>query len=121
MNGDATVVLTITRTELGMITDALELMEDAEHLRPWRQDLAAALREKVEKMAAPCDQPSRYRYQIGCRCPGCIAENTEYSRIWRSNSDRRWRSYAGHAAPDFLWTILLLLFILVLLRMLGAV
>lgn len=78
MNEDATVVLTITRTELGMIVDSLELMEDAEHLRPWRQELAAALLEKVAGMS-------------------------------------------GHAAPDFLWTILLILFIIVLLRMLGAV
>lgn len=38
-----------------------------------------------------CDRPSRYRYQIGCRCPACRAENTEYSRIWRSNLSRRWR------------------------------
>lgn len=30
------------------------------------------------------------------------------------------RSESGHTAPDFLWTIALILFIIVMLRMLGA-
>lgn len=55
MTEDATVLLAITRSELGMVIDALELLEDAEHLRPWRQELAAALLKKVMGMEALSD------------------------------------------------------------------
>lgn len=55
MTDDATVVLAITRSELGMIVDALELLEDAEHLRPERQADAAALLEKITSLNALCD------------------------------------------------------------------
>lgn len=35
---------------------------------------------------------------------------------WHARSDAE----SGHTAPDFLWTIALILFIVVMLRMLGA-
>lgn len=31
---------------------------------------------------APCADPSRYRYQRGCRCSGCVAAQAEYKRKW---------------------------------------
>lgn len=55
MNPDATVLLALTRSEMGLVIDALELMEDAEHLRPWRQELAADLLAKIDKLTALCD------------------------------------------------------------------
>lgn len=49
MNIDDEVTIILTRGELGLIKDALELLEDAEHLRPERQELARALLEKLEQ------------------------------------------------------------------------
>lgn len=49
---DGHVVLCVTRAELGMINDALELMEDLEHLRPERQlEIGEFLHKVVEMMA----------------------------------------------------------------------
>lgn len=31
---------------------------------------------------ATCDEPSRYRYQRGCRCAGCVVAQAEYKRRW---------------------------------------
>lgn len=52
MIGEGHVVLCVTRTELGMITDALELMEDLEHLRPERQFVISEFLHRFEEMMA---------------------------------------------------------------------
>lgn len=49
MKADDELTILVTRIELALITDGLELLEDAEHLRPWRQDLARALLDKLER------------------------------------------------------------------------
>lgn len=50
-------------------------------------------------------------------CSTCLA-----ARIAMAHADDcRCRGCAGHAAPDYLWTIVLILFIVVLLRYLGAI
>jgi hypothetical protein len=48
IDDEITIIIT-TRGDLGLIRDALELLEDAEHLRPERQDLARALINKLEQ------------------------------------------------------------------------
>ncbi|HKR51562.1 MAG TPA: hypothetical protein VJT72_18670 [Pseudonocardiaceae bacterium] len=50
--GDGHVVLCVTRSEIGMIRDALELMEDLEHLRPDRQLEVGGFLHKIEEMMA---------------------------------------------------------------------
>jgi hypothetical protein len=56
---DDYVVLCITRAELGMITDALDLMHDCEHLRPERQEEIAEFSTRIEKMLALFDFAGR--------------------------------------------------------------
>lgn len=55
MTDERNVLLSLTRDELGLITDALDLMEDAEHLRPWRQELVTALITRIEQLAGLYD------------------------------------------------------------------
>lgn len=49
---DGHVVLCVTRGELGMMCDALELMEDLEHLRPERQLEIGEFLHRIEEMMA---------------------------------------------------------------------
>lgn len=88
MSFERNVLLSLSRDELGLVTDALDLMEDAEHLRPWRQDLIAALSARIEQLTGLYDFAA-----------------------WEND---------GHSAPDFLWTIVLILAIIVMLRFLRV-
>lgn len=36
-----------------------------------------------------CDDPSRYRYQRGCRCAGCVGAQAEYKRAWHEKRAER--------------------------------
>lgn len=50
--GESAIVLCVNRTEMGMIRDALELMEDLEHLRPERQFAISEFLHRVEELMA---------------------------------------------------------------------
>ena len=50
-------------------------------------------------------------------CRDCIAAKVAAAHA----DDCRCRGCAGHASPDWLWTVVVILFILVLLRYLGAI
>lgn len=49
------VVLCVTRDEIAMIRDALELMEDLEHLRPERQEVIGEFLTRITQMVALYD------------------------------------------------------------------
>lgn len=55
MSDERNILLSLTRDEFGLITDALDLMEDAEHLRPSRQETITALITRIEQLTGLYD------------------------------------------------------------------
>ena len=51
-SSEGRILLCVTRAEIGMICDSLELMEDLEHLRPDRQFEISEFLHRVEEVMA---------------------------------------------------------------------
>jgi hypothetical protein len=45
---DDLMIVIFSKSEMSLLVDALELLEDVEHLRPWRQDEARRMLDTLE-------------------------------------------------------------------------
>jgi hypothetical protein len=84
------VHVTVTRHELDLLRNAVDLAADAEWLRPDRQEEFEELSAKLdEQVPEPPPHGTYARYQVcggACRCPDCKRANADYMKSLR---DRR--------------------------------